>query len=136
MRIWIIVGLVSSVAVVLGGCGQCDHFEEVLAKNSQGRSIVSNLDACTAAFGGSDHDEAVYLVDSSVSRSLLFRYVPNPGIVVPEEMNKPVSAKWLSAEAVRISVGAVAGIKDQKLLVNGVHVTYKIGMILKSPPAS
>ena len=104
---------------------RCDKFEETLAQDTSGHSIVSDFTACTLF--GTELEVSVFLVVPPGRRELLFSYGPNPGIVVPNGMNAPLVAKWLPTGELEISVGSVTDIFVQKQQVSGVPVRYKIG---------
>src|SRR5271170_7545288 len=57
----------------------CDHLEQVLAKDAQGRSIVSKFEACTSL--GTSMVDSIELKSEYGRRKTIFKYEPNGGVL-------------------------------------------------------
>jgi hypothetical protein len=114
--------------VAIRGCTHCDRFEENLATNERGVKVVSEFSAFSLI--GTDLSDEVYLVTPKGHKELIFSFGPNPGILVPSEMTKPLAARWLTTGRLEISIGSVAGIEVERQLVDGIAITYKVGMVI------
>jgi hypothetical protein len=109
------------------GCEHCDRASDILARDAHGRTVVSEFAGCTS-FSTTLSDE-VYLVLPSGRRELIFSYAPNSGVIVPNQPDTPLAAKWLTDGTLQISVGIVSQVDVHKASVDGVVITYKIGNI-------
>jgi hypothetical protein len=83
---------------------------------------------------GTNMEESIDLVLPSGERETIFKFAPNPGIAAYRGVKVPgpwgPEATWLAPDTLQITIGSVAGVILQRDHVQGVHVTYKIGMIL------
>jgi hypothetical protein len=106
----------------------CDRFETVLATASDGKSVVYKYEACTAI--GTTVDATVDLVTSK-HRKTIFRFDPAYGIVSYHDIQVTApldpSAAWTSPNAVKISIGTVAAVSEERTKTDDVMVTYDIG---------
>jgi hypothetical protein len=107
----------------------CDRFDTVLAKDADGRAVVYKFEACTTI--GTSVDARVDLVSASGDSTTIFRFSPADGYVSyrgnPVTGSLEPSAEWLSPHSLKISIGTVAAVLDQRSEVEGVRVTYDIG---------
>lgn len=102
----------------------CDRVDTVLAKDPEGRSVVYKFEACTTI--GTTVDARVDLMSRSGNHNTIFRFSPAHGYVLATEPLEP-SATWVSPHSLKISIGTVAAILEQRLEIEDVHVTYDIG---------
>jgi hypothetical protein len=107
----------------------CDRFDTPLAEISDGRSVVYRLEACTII--GTSVSESVDLVSPSGHHKTVFSFasaasfpsydgIPVTGPVGP-------SATWTAPRSLKISIGTVAAILEQRSEIDDVQVTYDIG---------
>lgn len=101
----------------------CNVVEPVLAKASDGKSALYIEDCST--------NGAVDLLWPSGHRETAFRYADADGILadrgIPLTGSRQPSAVWLSPNSLKISIGNVSAIWEQRYKVGDVVVTYDIG---------
>jgi hypothetical protein len=110
----------------------CDHFETVLSKDAQGRSVIYVFEACTTI--GTVTEAWVDLTSPNGHRIHLLDFAPWGGELTHDgspvkEPFEPV-ATWESPTKLRISIGTVGKIMKRQTEADGVHVTYDIGLEL------
>ena len=135
-RRWIRIGVttVASLAIVGGALlvvvrsmfhDNCNRVETALARDGQGRSVMY-VNAC--------EQEWVDLVLPTGRRVNLLTFSPWGGELTHNgtTVNGPFepTASWESANELRISIGTVGRIEQRRTEVNGVRVTYDIGLEL------
>ena len=106
--------------------------ETALAHDNRGRIVLATLEACTTI--GTVTSERVDLVYPSGHRDRIFTFVPwggeiRVGGITAKEPYNP-SATWLSPTTLRISVGTVDSVVDQRSEVGDVKISYDLGAIL------
>ena len=125
----IVVGVGAFLWLKFGLFGDaCDQVETVLSRDSQARTVVDVFQACTAI--GTSTEEWVDLVSSTGHRVRVFAFVPwggghpNPGPPV----NGPFqpSATWLTPNDLRLSIGTVGQVLQQRSEADGVRITYDV----------
>ena len=127
--------LLSTVVVTAGtvatlkftpAANSCERVNSVLAQSGQGSSAVYNLEVCTNI--GTIINASVDLVSSSGRRQTAFRFLPVYGLVKwrAGEVTGPAepSAAWISPHSLRISIGTIGTVLEQRTEVGEVHVTY------------
>jgi hypothetical protein len=143
MRRLLKVILMASESVLLVGCmlfamlrfglfrHSCDHYETVLSRDTHG-SVVSVFDACTTI--GSSNTARVDFIQPNGHRVELFSYVPWGGEIsyhgVAAKAPFEPAATWLRPNDLRISIGTVGQVLQRRTEVDGVHLTYDIGVEL------
>jgi hypothetical protein len=111
----------------------CDRFETVLSKDPQGRSVSYVYQACTTI--GTVTEGWVDLAPSHGRTVHLMTFAPWGG-EVSDKFGTPVRkpfepvATWTSPTELRISIGTVGKVIQQRANADGVHVSYDIGMEL------
>lgn len=109
----------------------CDRLDTVLARNSDGATVVDVFRACTVV--GTSVVERVDLVTASGHRVQLLTFVPWDGEVPPGvRVNAPFrpSATWLTAHDLSISIGTVDRVLQERVEAAGTHVRYNIRTVL------
>lgn len=106
----------------------CERVNSVLAESGQGRSAVYSLEVCTNI--GTIVNASVDVVSSSGRRQTALRFLPVYGLVKwrAGEVTGPAepSAAWISPHSLRISIGTVATVLEQRTEIGDVDVTYDI----------
>jgi len=104
----------------------CERWETPLARDDRGHSVVSTLQDCN--FIASVSDEWIDLVLPSGRHERVFEFTPWEGVIDPrvKEPFEP-SASWDRPGVLRISIGTVDGVSEQRTEVDGVQVVYDIG---------
>jgi hypothetical protein len=106
----------------------CERVNNVLARSGQGGAAVYNLEVCTNI--GTIVNASVDLGSSSGRRQTAFRFLPVYGLVRwrTGEVTGPTepSADWISPHSLRISIGTVGTVLEQRTEVGDVHVVYDI----------
>lgn len=106
----------------------CDRVQTVLSEDSQGRTVVSVVDACTAL--GTSVRESVDLLTPTGGRVRLFTFVPWSGETTYQgkSMTGPFrpSATWVSPSNLQISVGTVDQVIHERSEAEGVRITYDV----------
>ncbi len=106
----------------------CDSVQTVLSRDSRGRSVVSVFKACTAL--GTSVQEWVDLVGPSGDHVHLLTFVPWGGEIsyrgVPVKGPFEPSATWRTSSDLRVSIGTVEQLIDERGEVDGAHITYDI----------
>jgi len=112
----------------------CDSYETVLSRADR-RSVAYVFEACTT-FGASN-TAWVDIVRSTGRRIQIFTFVPWGGEVshrgVTAEAPFEPTATWVTPNELRISIGTVGRVLQRRTEVDGVHVTYDIGLELYKP---
>jgi hypothetical protein len=125
------VALVLCLRVVLFR-HSCDRVQTVLSQDSQGGTVISVFRACTAI--GTSVEAWVDLVSPTGRRVRLLTFVPWGG--ESSYQGSPVtgpfepSATWVTPTDLRISVGTVDQVIEERSEASGVHITYDIGTVL------
>jgi hypothetical protein len=129
VAIAIIAVAVVATAIYVISRNACARETILLAKDSGGRSVVYEFEACTTI--GTTVDARVDLVSSSGSHKSIFRYSPAEGYIRYRgiQVKGPLlpSATWTSSHSLTISIGTVAAILEQQSEIDNVAVTYMIG---------
>jgi hypothetical protein len=133
--------MTASFAVVFGAAiavfdymfwPHCDRGEKVLARDDQGRSIVSVLEACTSL--GTETAESIELQSASGDKKPIFKYEPNGGVLGCKGRAFPTAAEpsvdWSSPRVIHISIPVVSSILEKHDALDGIRVTYNIGPVL------
>jgi hypothetical protein len=102
----------------------CDREEILLATATDGRTVVYKFEACTTI--GTAVDTRVDLVSPSGNHKTIFRFSTAYGYAVATGPLEP-SATWIPPHSLKISIGTVAAILEQRFEIEDVHVTYDIG---------
>jgi hypothetical protein len=106
----------------------CAREEYVLARDPSGRVLNYKFEACTTI--GTTVYEAVELVSPSGRRKTIFRFEPADGMIRYHGIyvTGPLqpSATWTSPHSVKISIGTVADILEQRSQIGDVSVSYDI----------
>ena len=106
----------------------CERVNSVLAESGQGRYAVYRLEVCTNI--GTIINASVDVVSSSGRRQTAFRFLPVYGLVKwrAGEVSGPAepSAAWISPHSLRISIGTVGTVLEQRTEIGDVHVTYDV----------
>jgi hypothetical protein len=106
----------------------CERLDRVLAKSDQGRSAVYSLEICTNI--GTRVNASVDVVSSSGRHQTALRFLPVYGLVKwrAGEVTGPAepSAAWISPRSLRISIGTVGTVLEQRPDMGDVQVTYDI----------
>jgi hypothetical protein len=123
-----VIGLVA--ALTLCSCrSPCQRSESSLATSSEDKSVVYVFEACTTI--GTTTQARVVLASGPGRRNTIFRFAPADGYVRYHgvQVKGPLqpSATWTSAHSLKISIGTVAAILEQRYEVDGVQVTYDVG---------
>jgi len=106
----------------------CDRVQAVLSRDSQGRTVVSVFSACTAI--GTSVQESVDLLMPTRHRVRLLTFVPWSG--ESDYRGSPVtgpfrpSATWVTPNDLRISIGAVDRVIQERSEAEGVNITYDV----------
>jgi hypothetical protein len=104
----------------------------VLATDARGRSIVSKFEACTTL--GTSMEDSIELKSTSGDRMVIFKYVPDGGIVGCKGKTFPAtvepSVDWSNPSLIHISIPVVSSIVEEHDTVDGMRVTYEIGSVL------
>ena len=106
----------------------CDRVQTVLSRDSQGRTVVSVFDACTAL--GTSVWESVDLLTPTEGRVRLFTFVPWGGET--SHQGKSVtgpfrpSATWITPSDLRLSIGTVDQVIHERSEADGVRITYDV----------
>jgi hypothetical protein len=135
ITLWIVVGIailavgaVATLRYVLMKEG-CAEETRLLAKDSGGKTVVYEFEACTTL--GTTVDAKVDLVSPSGSHKSIFRFSPAIGLIsyrgIPVKGPLQPSATWTSSHSLTISIGTVAAILEQQSELDHVAVTYLIG---------
>jgi hypothetical protein len=110
----------------------CDRDERILATQTEGRSVVSCLEACTGL--GTILTQSIELRSATGDRKTILQYEPTSGIVGCGGKRFPTqqepSIDWSNPQDIHISISVVYGISQKHDVVNGVHVTYDIGAVI------
>jgi hypothetical protein len=135
ITLWIVVGIAilavgaaATLRYVLMKEG-CAEETRLLAKDSRGRSVVYEFEACTTI--GTEVSASVDLISPSGEHKSIFRFSPADGYIsyrgVPVKEPLLPSATWTSPHTLTISIGTVAAILEQQSGIDDVTVTYEIG---------
>lgn len=141
-RVWQFVwpALASIAIVCAGGIAlllylfwpKCDRGEKVLARDTQGRSVVSVFEACTGL--GTTMEESIELRSASGDRTAIFNYAPNGGIAGCKGKAFPPTAgptvDWSNPNVIHISLGVVDSIFQKLDVVDHIRITYEIGTVV------
>jgi hypothetical protein len=106
----------------------CDRVQTVLSRDGQGRTVVSVFSACTAI--GTSVQESVDLLTATGHRVRLFTFVPWSGET--RYRGSPVtgpfrpSATWVTPSDLRLSIGAVDRVIEERSEAEGVRITYDV----------
>jgi hypothetical protein len=133
--------MTASFAVVFGAAiavfaymfwPHCDRGEKVLARDDQGRSIVSVFEACTSL--GTETAESIELKSASGDKKRIFKYEPNGGVLACKGRTFPAAAEpsvdWSNPRVIHISIPVVSSILEKHETLDGIRVTYEIGPVL------
>jgi hypothetical protein len=106
----------------------CERLDNVLAKSDQGSSAVYSLEVCTNI--GTRVNASVDVVSSSGRHETAFRFLPVYGLVKwrAGEITGTAepSAAWVSPRSLRISIGTVATVLEERPDIGDIRVTYDI----------
>src|SRR6185437_1446341 len=106
----------------------CDRVQTVLSRDSQGRTVVSAFQACTTI--GTSTQGWVDLVLPVGRRIRLFTFVPWGGEIRYRGVSvkgpfKP-SVTWLTPNDLRLSIGTVDQVTQERSEAAGIHITYAV----------
>jgi hypothetical protein len=106
----------------------CERFSRVLARSSQGSSAVYSVEICRRI--GTIINASVDVVSPSGRSETAFRFLPVYGLVRwrASEVIGPAEpiANWTSPGSLRVSIGTVGTVLQQRSQVGATHVTYDI----------
>jgi hypothetical protein len=116
-------------------CSPCDRWEEVLATDAQGRSVISELEACTSI--GTSLSETIELRSAHNRSATILKYAPGGGqagckwkMFPRAREGNTVKVDWSNPAVIHISIGVVSSIVEKIDEVDGVRVTYDIGTVI------
>jgi hypothetical protein len=106
----------------------CERLDSELAKSGQGTSAVYSLEVCTDI--GTRVTASVDVVSSSGRQQTAFRFLPVYGLLKwrAGEVTGTAepSAAWVSPRSLRISIGTVGTVLEERPDIGDVRVTYDI----------
>ncbi len=106
----------------------CEHFDSVLARSSEGSAAVYTFELCTQM--GTMANASVDVVSPSGRSETAFRFLPVYGLVKWRAGDvvgsAEPSATWSSPDSLRLSIGTVGTILEERSQVGGTHVSYDI----------
>jgi hypothetical protein len=109
----------------------CDRYETVLSRHTR-RSVAYVFQACTTI--GASNEAWVDLIPPNGHRIQIFSFVPWGGEIgyhgVTAKAPFEPAATWLTPNELLISIGTVGQVLQRRTEVDGVHITYKIGLEL------
>ena len=111
----------------------CESWEIALAHDERDPTVVATVQDCNLM--ASVGSEWVDLLWPSGHRERLFEFTPWEGIA--DSRVKPPfepSAHWVKPGVLRISIGTVDGIGEQRTELDGVHMVYDIAADLSQRP--
>jgi len=101
----------------------CSREEKVLTTAADGSSVVYRYEACATV--GTNVLGTVSLVSPKGRRQTIISYDPAYSFPSSEPPLEP-SAAWISPHSLRISIGTVAGVGEQRYDIADLHITYDI----------
>lgn len=110
----------------------CDRFETMLSRDAEGRSVEYVFEACTTI--GTDTEGWVDLISASGNRIHIFTFEPWGGEISHKGVRvkgpfEP-AATWIGRNELRISIGTVGRVLQRQSQVDGIRVSYAIGLEL------
>jgi hypothetical protein len=111
---------------------RCDRWEEALATDSTGRSVVSRFEACTGL--GTTTEQSIDLKSATGGSESTMKYIPNGGMTGCRgksfSATSDPTVDWSKPGVIHISIGAVSSILEKHDAVGGINITYDIGTVI------